>query len=125
MTKKILIVADDAGQRRVVRGILEPLGTILEASTGKDALRLVAAEKPELMLLDVVMTEMDVPSIVRAARFLDPVLLIVMLTGEHVIETAKRALYDGTNAYIKKPFDPEGLRDEVRRLFIKEEKCRN
>src|ERR1017187_3779643 len=49
MVKKILVVADDAGQRRVVHDILEPLGTILEASTDKEALRLVSTEKPELM----------------------------------------------------------------------------
>src|ERR1700733_4907893 len=58
MTKKILVVDDDAEQRRVVHGILEPMGTILEASNGKDALRLVAAERPQLMLLDAAMSEM-------------------------------------------------------------------
>jgi CheY-like chemotaxis protein len=119
MVKKILVVADDAGQRRVVHGILEPLGTILEASTDKEALRLVSTEKPELMLLDVVMTEMDGISIMRAAHFLDPALTIVMLADEHIIETARRTLDKGPTAYVKKPFDPEGLRDEVRRLFTR------
>jgi DNA-binding NtrC family response regulator len=119
MTKKILIVADDAGQRRVMHGILEPMGTILEASTSKEALRLVAAEKPDLMMLDVVMTEMDGISIMRAAHFLDPALPIVMLAGEHIIETAKRALDNGSSAYIKKPFVPEEVREAVRRLFIR------
>jgi CheY-like chemotaxis protein len=119
MTKKILIVADDAGQRRAVRGILEPLGTILEASNGKDALRLVANEKPDLILLDVARTELDGFTIMRAARFLDPHLLIAMSSDEHNIETAQRTLGNvGIGAYIKKPCDPEGLRNEVRRLFV-------
>jgi DNA-binding NtrC family response regulator len=116
---KILIVADDAGQRRAVHNVLEPLGMILEASTSKEALRMVASEKPELMLVDVVMTEMDGISIMRAAHFLDPDLPIVMLAGENTIETARRTLGDGRSAYIKKPFDPEGLREAIRRQFIK------
>jgi DNA-binding NtrC family response regulator len=42
-----------------------------------------------------------------------------MLAGENVLETARRAFDDGPSAYIQKPYDPEGLRDAIRRLFIK------
>ena len=124
MEKTILLVDDDADLRRVVRGILQPLGRIIEASNGKDALRMTAVEKPGLMLLDVAMAEMDGLSVMKAARFLDPALPIVMLTGEHDLETAKRALDDGASAYITKPFDPEGLREEARRLICAAEGAR-
>jgi DNA-binding response OmpR family regulator len=118
MGKKILIVDDDADMRRVVRGILEPLGEILEASNGKDGLRLIATERPALMLLDVAMPDLGGLDILKAARFLDPGLTIVMLTGETGLESAKRALDDGASAYITKPFDADVLRDEIRRLIL-------
>lgn len=117
MAKKILLVGDNTDQRRVVHGILEPMGTILEASNGKDALRLIATEKPEMMLLDAAMVDLDGLSIMRAAHFLDPALPIVLLTEEHDTESAKSVLANGISAYIAKPFYPEGLRDKVRRLF--------
>lgn len=115
--KRILVVDDDADMRRVVRMILEPLGRIIEASNGEDALRLVADEKPGLMVLDVMMAGMDGLAVVRAARLLDAALPIVMLTGGSDMETAKRALDDGARAYFTKPFDADGLLGEVRRLL--------
>jgi len=118
MGNKILIVDDDADMRRVVRGILEPLGDILEASNGKEALRVIAAGKPELMLLDVAMPDMDGFDVLKAAHFLDPALPIVMLTGETDLAMAKSALDDGARAYVTKPFDAVALRDEVRRHFV-------
>ena len=118
MAKKILVVGGDASQRRVVYGIVEPLGTIYEAANGKDALRLVAAEKPELMLLDAEIPDFAGLSIVTAARFLDPGLPILLLTGAGFAETDPRILDDGIRARIAKPIDPEGLRDEIRRAFV-------
>lgn len=115
--KTILVVDDEADMRRVVRLILEPLGRIIEASNGQDALRLVAEEKPGLMVLDVMMAGMDGLAVVRAARLLDADLPIVMLSGASDMETAKRALDDGARAYITKPFDADGLLGEVRRLL--------
>jgi two-component system KDP operon response regulator KdpE len=118
MGNKILIVDDDADMRRVVRGILEPLGQILEASNGKDALRAIVADMPELMLLDVGMPEMDGYDVLKAAHFLNPALPILMLTGETDLSMAKSALDDGARAYVTKPFDAVALRDEVRRLVV-------
>jgi DNA-binding NtrC family response regulator len=118
MGNKILIVDDDADMRRVVRGILASLGEILEASNGKEALRLIAAERPSAMLLDVAMSDLGGLAVLNAARFLDPALPIVMLTGETGLETARSALNDGARAYITKPFDAVFLRDEVRRLLV-------
>jgi CheY-like chemotaxis protein len=120
MTKRILVVAGDAGQLRDLRGILEPLGAILEAPTCRHALRLVATEKPDLMILDEALAEMDGVSVTQAAHFLDPALPIVILAEEPgLLEAGRRPLGDGPSAYVKKPADPAALRDEVRRLFTR------
>ncbi len=117
MVKTILVVDDDEDIRRVVRRVLEPLGRVIEAANGTEALRLVAAESPGLVILDVVMTEMDGFAVLRDARRIDPALPVVMLTGESDMTSAKRALDGGANAYITKPFDLDGFYGEVRRLL--------
>ena len=117
MKNKILIVDDDADIRRVVRGVLEPLAEIFEAPNGEEALRLIADEKPGLMVLDVSMAGMGGLAVLRAARRLVPSLPVLMLTGESDIEVAKSALDEGARAYITKPFDPLLLREEARSLL--------
>jgi DNA-binding response OmpR family regulator len=90
---------------------------VLEASNGKDGLRMLADNKPHLMLLDVVMPEMDGLAVLKAARALAPLLPVVMLTGGSDMSTAKTALDHGASAYITKPFDSDALCAEVRRLI--------
>lgn len=114
---KILVVADDAGQRRAVGAALEALGTILQASNRQETLRLVATEKPDLMVLDVAMSELDGVSIILAARIVDFGLPVVMLAGDSDAEAAGRARYAGVNSYIRKPFGPAALQAEVRSLL--------
>jgi CheY-like chemotaxis protein len=116
MGNRILVVDDDADIRRVVRGILDPLAEISEASNGLDALRMAASEKPDLMLLDVDMADIDGLAVLKAAHLLYPDLAIMMLTGKNDLEVAKSALDDGARSYVTKPFDAVVLREEVRRL---------
>jgi DNA-binding response OmpR family regulator len=116
MKPRILVADDDSDLRRVVRGILEPLGHVLEARDGAEALRLFRVEKPVVMLLDIVMPEMSGIEVLQTARELAPTLPVLMLTGEADLAMARLALEHGARAYITKPFDPQVLHDEVRRL---------
>jgi DNA-binding NtrC family response regulator len=117
MSEKILIVDDDTDMRLILRAALAPIGGLLEAANGRDALRLIRAEKPRLVLLDVVMPEMDGIETLAAARRIDPNIIVVMLTGQSDISMAKKALDAGARAYVTKPFDEVYLRAEVRRLL--------
>ena len=120
MPGKILIVDDDPDIRLILRAALAPVGPLLEASNGKEALRLIRKEKPHLVLLDVVMPEMDGIEVLKAARLVDPHIVFVMLTGQSDVGQAKRALDAGARAYVTKPFDEIYLRNEVRRLLTEE-----
>lgn len=116
MATKILIVDDDADMRKMLRGVLEPLGTVVEAADAVAALRMLSAEKPSVMLLDVTMPGEGGLSVLLKARAAAPQTLVVMLTGETDLFVARTALEQGARAYITKPFDPEAIRAEIRRL---------
>jgi DNA-binding response OmpR family regulator len=113
---KILVVDDDSDLRSVIRGVLEPVGTVIEAADGDSALRALASEKPAVMLLDVTMPGESGLSVLSKARASAPNLIVVMLTGEMDLRVARTALEQGARSYITKPFDPEALREEIRRL---------
>jgi CheY-like chemotaxis protein len=116
MATKILVVDDDADLRKVLRGLLAPLGTVVEAGDGPAALRLLSSERPAVMLLDVAMPEMDGLTVLMDALSIAPNLAVVMLTGELDLHIAKRALDAGARAFVTKPFDPATLCADVRRL---------
>jgi DNA-binding response OmpR family regulator len=117
MPDKILIVDDEPDMLQILRWALSPVGAVISASNGRDALRLLAGERPRLLLLDVAMPGMGGIELCAAARALDPNVIVVMLTGICDIEVAKEALDRGACAYITKPFDDEFLRGEVERLL--------
>lgn len=113
MAHKILIVDDDPDSRRTLRCVLAPLAYILESAGGEEALSLLAAERPELMLLDLTMPGMGGLEVLESGLRLAPRLKVVMLTGQTDIVVAKAALEKGARAYITKPIDPRRLRDEI------------
>jgi CheY-like chemotaxis protein len=110
---KVLIVDDKADMRLLIRDTLGPLYDIIEAGSGREALRLIGKDKPHLMLLDVGMPRMDGHEVLRAARRIDPNLRVIMLTADASIATARAALLGGAVSYITKPFEPETLRAQV------------
>lgn len=117
MTPKILVVDDDAETRRILSFVLAPVASVVESGGGEDALLKIRAEKPQLVLLDVVMPEMGGLDVLQSALRLVPAMLVVMLSGQSDIGIAKSALDRGARAYITKPIDPQQLRDVVEDLL--------
>ena len=113
MMPKILVVDDDAETRRVLGCVLAPVAAIIEAADGADALLKIRSDKPQLVLLDVVMPEMGGLDVLRSALILVPTMAVVMLSGQSDIAVAKSALDRGARAYITKPIDPRQLREVV------------
>ena len=117
MAEKILIVDDDPDMLTVLRWALASVGEVMVAREGRAALRLVAEERPRLILLDVAMPGMGGIEVLQAVRLLDPTIIVVMLTGQCDIGVAKEALDCGARTYVTKPFDDNYLRGEVKRLL--------
>lgn len=113
MAQKILIVDDDADTRRILRYVLAPVAAVLEADGGAEALRLIGAERPSLVLLDLVMPGVGGLEVLEAGMRQVPTMVVVMLTGQSDISVAKSALDKGARAFITKPIDPQRLREVV------------
>jgi len=116
----ILVADDDLEILALVARHLERTGArILEASDGEEALETARAEKPDLIVLDVMMPGMSGWEVCRAVRDDDELksTKVLMLTGigERLNEMTS-PLY-GADAFLDKPFDLDELRDQVEQLF--------
>ena len=117
MNGKILVVDDDPAARKILVHLLTSAGTILEASTGAEALRIVESERPGLMVLDMTMPGMSGLEVLEAIRITGVMMTVIMLTGQNDIELAKRALESGAVEYVTKPFDLARLKEKVDRCM--------
>src|SRR5689334_21327389 len=108
MSEKILIVDDSALSRRTLRKILESAGyEAVEADDGMTALELYFLEKPNLVLLDLVMKGMYGLDVLVKLREMDPKALVVVASAD--IQSSTRQMVDeaGALAFINKPFVSE------------------
>jgi len=115
---RILVVEDEEGMREVITDTLARLDraeVAAEADPRRAAERL-ADESFDLMISDVRMPGMDGVELLRQAREHDPNLLVLMVTGFPTVETAVETLKLGASDYITKPFLPDDLLANVRRL---------
>lgn len=115
MEKKLLIVDDEAPIRMLLEQILEDLedeGVILlQAKNGQEALDMIQAEKPQLVILDVMMpliNGIEVCRIVKQELGMKDV-YIVLLTAKGQDSDRKRGIEVGADDYMTKPFDPDVL----------------
>jgi two-component system alkaline phosphatase synthesis response regulator PhoP len=114
---RILVVDDDPGIVKVVRAYLEQAGfDVLVAYDGKKALHVARHDKPDLVVLDLMLPEMDGWDVCRALRKESDV-PIIMLTAR-VEETDKLVgLELGADDYVTKPFSPRELAARVRSVL--------
>jgi DNA-binding response OmpR family regulator len=105
-----VLVVDDADKiRAAVRKLLERAGhDVVEASTGREALRVLYDIKPDVVLLDVSMPDMDGWEALERIRELTWV-PILMVTARDTPPERVRGLRGGADDYILKPFEPEEL----------------
>ncbi len=117
MPKKILIVEDEANIRELLRLYLEREGyTVLEAENGVEGIKKWKSDKPDMLLLDVIMPVMDGWEVCREIRAESDV-PIIMLTAKG--ETADRVsgLEMGADDYIVKPLEMPEVIARVRAVF--------
>ncbi|MBL6927700.1 MAG: response regulator [Rhodospirillales bacterium] len=119
--QKILIVEDDPDIQTVARMALEAIGgfTVETCNSGKEALSKGPVFKPDLILLDVMMPEMDGPTTLKELRN-DPALEatpVVFCTAKAMPSELEQYEALGSAGVVAKPFDPMALADQVREIW--------
>ena len=118
--KKILAVDDEKSIVMVIRVNLEFEGyQVTEAYDGVQALESIAEDKPDLIVLDIMMPEMDGWEVLAHIRENPetedlPVIMLTALTQDRDIEEATML---GADVYLTKPFEPEELILTVKRIL--------
>jgi len=117
MSKRILVVEDQADNRRILRDLLGNAGyELVEAESGEEALAAVEAQRPDLILMDIQLPVMDGYEATRRIRSKPELrsIPIIAVTSYALAGDEAKALAIGCNAYVAKPFSPRALLGKVR-----------
>lgn len=116
MAKKIVIIDDEAGICEVLARTFESEGYEVKSET--DALKgleLVEKEKPDCVLLDVKMPEIDGVSALARIKEKNKDIVVIMITAYGTFESAMESINKGAYDYIAKPFDFDYMKKLVAR----------
>ena len=117
MTKRILIVEDHEDNRRILRDLLTSAGfELIEAVTGTEGVALANAQRPDLILMDIQLPEIDgyeATRQIKANSALRPI-PIIAVTSFALSGDDERAYKAGCSAYVTKPFSPRHLLATIR-----------
>jgi two-component system, OmpR family, alkaline phosphatase synthesis response regulator PhoP len=120
MTKKVLIVDDEPNITISVEFLMRREGfEVLVARDGEEGLARIRADRPDLVVLDVMMPKLDGFEVCKAVRA-DPTLAgvrILMLTAKGRAAEISKGLSLGADAYIPKPFSTRELVAKVKELL--------
>ena len=118
--RRILIVDDNPASRLLVRRVLADEGHVLfEANDGLSALAKIRSEKPDLVLLDIMMPLMNGFAVIARVRGQLGLarLPIIIMSSKSEEESQSLALDLGADAYLTKPFVPAALKAKINALL--------
>ena len=119
---QVLYVEDNAENRMLVRRVLEAEGyTITEAVDGPSGLEIAAQIRPDIILLDICLPEMDGYDLARRFRSTPGLqqIPILAITAKVMKGDREETLAAGCDGYIQKPIDVDRLPDQVRAALQK------
>ena len=115
---RILIIEDEAPMRTALTDLLTAEGyRVLSAADGESGLQRALDEKPDLILLDIMMPKLDGFALCAELRRLALTVPVLMLTAKGQIEDRVAGLDAGADDYLVKPFSTEELLARVRALL--------
>ena len=120
MPQTVMVVDDDADILDVTRLALEGGGySVLPTRSGPEALRTLEQSRPDLILLDINMPDMDGWQVLRMLKVDERVssIPVAMFSIKMEVRDRLHGIQEGAFDYITKPFSPEDLLRRVRRIF--------
>jgi two-component system cell cycle response regulator DivK len=120
MSKCILVVEDQADNRRILRDMLGNAGyELVEAESGEEALTAVETWRPDLILMDIQLPVMDGYEATRRIKSNPGMkeIPIIAVTSYALSGDEGKARAAGCNAYVTKPFSPRALLAKVREFL--------
>jgi CheY-like chemotaxis protein len=117
----ILYIEDNVSNIVVVQRVIDSMGyQLLVAKTGQTGLELTANEKPDMILLDISLPDIDGLDIARQLRATPEQahLPIIAVTASAMVGDRERCLDAGCNDYISKPFQVQTLVEVIKRRMI-------
>ena len=110
MSKKILVVDDEAGIQETLKGALSDEGyQVFTASSGKEGLSQIQKNLPDIVFLDIWMEGMDGLEVLAVINEKYPSLTVIMMSGHGTIETAVKATKLGAYDFVEKPLSLERI----------------
>ena len=124
---KVLIVDDEREINNYIKSELEPLYRVSQAGNGKDALEYILAKKPDLVISDVMMPEMDGITLCRKIKSNVNInyIPVILLTAKSEDKDWAIGLEIDADAYIVKPFNPEILKKTISNLLSNRERLKD
>src|SRR3954464_14231126 len=114
MKARVLVVDDSALSRRTLRQILEPAGyEVAEAEDGLSALERYFLEKPDVVLLDLVMKGMYGLDVLTKLRELDASACVIVVSADVQSSSQRMVEEAGASGFLNKPVDRQQLLDVV------------
>jgi two-component system nitrogen regulation response regulator NtrX len=118
VNKTILVVDDEDDVRESVREVLRDEGyRVVDTADGTRVLDLIRQERPELVLLDIWMPQVDGIGLLKEIKIQEPELNVVMVSGHGNIHTAVTATKFGAFDFLEKPVSLDGLLLTVQRAL--------
>lgn len=119
MAKRVLVVDDAAYMREMIKDVLNSHGYEIagEAENGIDALERYKELKPDLVTMDIVMKERSGVDSVKELKKFDPDAKVLMISALGQQAMIVDAIQAGASGFVLKPFKPEVLMEEVKRII--------
>ena len=115
---KILVIDDEEGIRNLLDTLLRRKGyDVVLAESGSKGLELFRRERPDVIVLDLIMPEMTGLAVLRQIRSLDSKKPVIVLTGAGTAEAEQQVRALGGTEYVEKEFSLHRLGDALNRLL--------
>ncbi|PYM12118.1 MAG: DNA-binding response regulator [Verrucomicrobia bacterium] len=120
---RVLVVDDEVQLMKIIKTCLIKEGyRVLEAATGEGGLQIALEEKPDLVILDVMLPGLDGVAVCAELRRLHFPAPVLMLTSKAEVEHRIRGLNTGADDYLPKPFDPREFIARIKALLRRQQR---